>query len=81
MLHVRDFMIRHLACGFSAAILGGCNPSAPPSDPYDQSKMDLKPAPARDIALKWLEPRLNQITGRLTRRRVRPPACRRCSPG
>jgi nitrite reductase (NO-forming) len=40
-------MMRYLACGLSAAILGGCNPSAPPPDPYDQGRMDLKPAPAK----------------------------------
>jgi len=42
-----DVMSRHLACGLLAAVLGGCYPSAPPTDPYDQSKMDLKPGPAK----------------------------------
>jgi nitrite reductase (NO-forming) len=28
-------------------LLGACNPSAPPADAYDQSKMDLKPTPAK----------------------------------
>ena len=47
MVRARGFnMVRPLAIGL-AAILGGCNPSAPPPDPYDQGKMDLKPAPAK----------------------------------
>src|SRR6185436_11259797 len=41
---------RHLACSLSAAVLGGCNPGAPPPDPYDQAKMDLKPVPAKVTA-------------------------------
>ena len=40
-------MSRHLACGLLAAILGGCNPSAPPPDPYDQGQMDFKSPPAK----------------------------------
>ncbi len=48
MVPARGFkVVRHLACGLSAVILGGCNPSAPPPDPYDQGKMDLKSAPAK----------------------------------
>src|SRR6185503_10290822 len=42
-----ESMLRHLACGLSAAILGGCHPSAPPPDPYDQGKMDFKSTPAK----------------------------------
>jgi hypothetical protein len=39
--------IRRLAVGtVAAAILAGCDPS-PPSDPYDQSKMDFRSTPAK----------------------------------
>jgi nitrite reductase (NO-forming) len=41
-------MVRHLALAFLAGILAGCNPGEPPRpDPYDQSRMDLKPVPAK----------------------------------
>jgi nitrite reductase (NO-forming) len=40
-------MLRHLACGLSAAILGACHPGAPPPDPYEQGKMDFKSTPAK----------------------------------
>jgi nitrite reductase (NO-forming) len=36
-----------LACGLSALVLSGCNPSAPPPDPYDQGQMDFKSPPAK----------------------------------
>lgn len=43
-------LTRILTWGAAALLLGACNPSAPPADPYEQSKMDLKPAPAKVLA-------------------------------
>jgi nitrite reductase (NO-forming) len=38
---------RILTGGAAALLLGACSPAKPPADPYDQSKMDLKPTPAK----------------------------------
>ena len=40
-------LARLLAFSAAALILGACSPGTPPADPYDQSKMDLKPPPAK----------------------------------
>jgi nitrite reductase (NO-forming) len=38
---------RFLAWSAAILLVNGCNPAAPPVDPYDISKMDLKPLPAK----------------------------------
>jgi nitrite reductase (NO-forming) len=38
--------LQFVACCLSMAVLGGCNPGAPP-DPYDARKMDFKSPPAK----------------------------------
>src|SRR6185503_19082551 len=35
------------AIAAASFLLAACSPSGPPPDPYDVSKMDLKPAPAK----------------------------------
>ena len=40
-------IIHFLVLGFVTLLLGACNSTAPPADPYDPSKMDLKPTPAK----------------------------------
>jgi nitrite reductase (NO-forming) len=39
-------LVRLARWGIVALMLGVCNASLPPTDPYDQSQMDLKPGPA-----------------------------------
>src|SRR5436309_2534288 len=41
---------RFFTWGAAALLLGACNQGTPPANPYGQSRMDLKPTPAKVLA-------------------------------